>query len=79
MPPLAGVRALIVEDEVDARELLTAMLMHGGAEVRTAGSAAEALAACEEWRPDILISDIGMPGEDGYIRCIERRKCKKDH
>jgi len=65
-PSLAGVRALIVEDEVDARELLTAMLMQGGVEVRIAVSATDALAACDEWRPDILISDIGMPGEDGY-------------
>jgi len=42
------------------------MLAQGGVEVRTAGSAAVALAAFDEWRPDILISDIGMPGEDGY-------------
>jgi len=42
------------------------MLMQGGVEVRIAVSATDALAACDEWRPDILISDIGMPGEDGY-------------
>jgi CheY-like chemotaxis protein len=42
------------------------MLAQDGAEVRTAVSATEALAACNEWRPDILISDIGMPEEDGY-------------
>jgi CheY-like chemotaxis protein len=50
------------------------MLAEGGAEVRTAGSATEALAACDEWRPDILISDIGMPGEDGYMLMQELRK-----
>jgi signal transduction histidine kinase/CheY-like chemotaxis protein len=66
-PTLAGVRALFVDDDADARELITAMLVQGGAEVRTAVSATEALAACDEWRPDILISDIGMPGEDGYM------------
>jgi CheY-like chemotaxis protein len=63
---LAGVRVLLVEDKVDARDLITMMLAQDGAEVRTAVSATEALAACNEWRPDILISDIGMPEEDGY-------------
>src|SRR5215813_12115680 len=66
-PSLAGVRVLFVDDEADARELVTIMLGEGGAEVRTSVSAAEALAACDEWRPDVLISDIGMPGEDGYV------------
>ncbi len=65
-PLLAGLRALFVDDEADARELITMMLAKGGVEVRTAVSAMEALAACNEWRPDVLISDIGMPGEDGY-------------
>ena len=65
-PSLVGVRALIVDDEADARELITMMLAECGAEVRTAASATAALAACDEWRPDILIADIGMPGEDGY-------------
>jgi len=64
---LAGVRALFVDDDADARELITMMLKHEGAEVRTAVSATEALAACDVWRPDILISDIGMPEEDGYV------------
>ena len=66
-PSLAGVRALVVEDEADARELVTMMLMQGGLEVRTAISAVDALAACDEWQPDILIADIGMPVEDGYM------------
>jgi CheY-like chemotaxis protein len=65
-PSLAGLRALFVDDEADTRELITMMLAQDGAEVRTAVSATEALAACDEWRPDILIADIGMPGEDGY-------------
>jgi signal transduction histidine kinase/CheY-like chemotaxis protein len=63
---LAGVRALFVDDEADARELISMMLAQGGVDVRTACSAPEALAVCDEWRPDVLISDIGMPGEDGY-------------
>ncbi len=65
-PSLAGVRALVVDDEADARELIAMMLLQGGLEVRTVASAAEALAACDEWRPDILIADIGMPVVDGY-------------
>jgi CheY-like chemotaxis protein len=64
--PLTGVRALFVEDEADARELISMMLAERGAEVRTVVSATEALACCDEWRPDVLISDIGLPGEDGY-------------
>src|SRR5262245_23132532 len=66
-PPLEGVRVLFVDDDADARALITAMLSQGGVEVRTADSAVEALAACDEWRPDIIISDIGMPEEDGYM------------
>ena len=65
-PSLLGVRALFVDDEADVRELITMMLAQSGAEVRTVASATEALAACDEWQPDILIADIGMPEEDGY-------------
>jgi signal transduction histidine kinase/CheY-like chemotaxis protein len=65
-PSIAGVRVLLVDDDADLRELTTMMLAQGGAEVRTAVSATEALAACDEWRPDVLISNIGMPREDGY-------------
>jgi signal transduction histidine kinase/ActR/RegA family two-component response regulator len=79
---LAGVRALLVEDDADARELVTMMLERGGLEVRTASSAAAALAAFDEWRPDILISDIGMPGEDGYMlmkKWRERESARGGH
>jgi len=64
---LAGLHVLFVDDDADARWLITMILAQGGAEVRTAVSATEALAACDEWRPDVLISDIGMPGENGYV------------
>jgi CheY-like chemotaxis protein len=65
-PPLAGVRVLVVDDEADAREVLAALLAQRGAEVRAAASAADAIALVSEWRPDVLVSDIGMPGEDGF-------------
>ena len=65
-PRLDGLKVLVVDDEPDARELLTAILRSCGADVSTAGSAAEALRQIEESTPDILLSDIGMPGEDGY-------------
>jgi signal transduction histidine kinase/AmiR/NasT family two-component response regulator len=76
---LAGVRALFVDDEADAREIIAMMLAQGGAEVRTAVSATEALASCEEWRPDVLISDIGLPGEDGYtlIKKLRERESER--
>jgi CheY-like chemotaxis protein len=71
------VRALFVDDEEDMRELITIMLKKGGAEVRTAVSAAEALVTCEKWRPDVLIADIGMPREDGYTLMKELRAREK--
>ena len=63
---LDGLKVLVVDDEADTRELLKVGIGRCGAEVVTAGSAREALAAIAEERPDLLISDIGMPGEDGY-------------
>lgn len=76
-PSLVGVRALFVDDEADAREIITMMLAERGAEVRTVASATEALAACDEWRPEILIADIGMPGEDGYTLMKKLRALEK--
>ncbi len=63
---LAGVRALVVDDEPDARALVTYMLEVGGARVTTVGSALEALELIPRLRPDVLVSDIGMPMVDGY-------------
>src|SRR5258706_7958101 len=65
-PPLAGVRVLIVEDEADARELLTLTLEVSGAEVNAVESVQEALRNLELFKPDVLLSDIGMPVESGY-------------
>jgi CheY-like chemotaxis protein len=64
--PLRGVRVLVVDDDVDNREMAAITLEHCGARVTTAGSVAEALLAVEKERPDVLISDIGLPDEDGY-------------
>jgi PAS domain S-box-containing protein len=63
---LDGMRILVVDDEADARELVSVILSRVGAEVRAAASAHEGLAILSEWRPDLLISDLEMPGEDGY-------------
>jgi PAS domain S-box-containing protein len=63
---LHGVRALVVDDEPDSRELVRRLLADCGAEVVTAGSANDALRVARETRPTVLITDVGMPGEDGY-------------
>jgi CheY-like chemotaxis protein len=63
---LRGVRVLVVDDEHDTREVLSVMLARYGPEVRAAGSAAEAREIFQQWKPDVLVSDIGMPEEDGY-------------
>jgi two-component system, chemotaxis family, CheB/CheR fusion protein len=61
-----GVRILLVEDDDDTREAYVTMLTELGAEVRAASSAAAALAVLEEYRPQVILSDIAMPGEDGF-------------
>jgi PAS domain S-box-containing protein len=63
---LAGVRVLVVDDEVDAREMIRRLLTERGAEVTTAASVREAMALVEQFRPAVIVSDVGMPGQDGY-------------
>lgn len=63
---LRGARVLVVEDDHDTREILSVMLTRYGTEVRTAASAADAVEIFSDWKPDVLVSDIGMPVEDGY-------------
>jgi len=71
---LRGVKVLVVDDEPDARDLIRQLLAECHADVHTAASAAEAMLAFQSIRPDLLLSDIGMPGRDGYqlIRDIRR-------
>jgi PAS domain S-box-containing protein len=63
---LTGLRVLIVDDELDTLGMLGVILENNSAEVKSAASAAEALEVISNWKPDILVSDIGMPGENGY-------------
>lgn len=65
-PWLTGLRVLVVDDEADARELVEALLAPRGVRVTLAASAAEGYAALCAQRPDALVTDIGMPGEDGF-------------
>jgi CheY-like chemotaxis protein len=72
---LDGVRIMVVEDETDSRDIIAAVLREWGADVLTAPSAPDALLALRTQRPDVLVSDIGMPGMDGYdlIRQLRQR------
>ena len=65
-PDLSGIKVLVVDDQPDARDMIRRVLEDCEADVATAGSAAEALRAVEKGRPDVLVSDIGMPDVDGY-------------
>ena len=80
---LEGVRVLVVDDEADARELITMILEQHGAQVKAVGSAATAFEILTnrsaQSRPDVLVSDIGMPNEDGYdlirkVRALENEQ-----
>jgi signal transduction histidine kinase/ActR/RegA family two-component response regulator len=66
-PDLNGIRILVVDDETDAREMLRVVLEEFGADVITASSARDALDVLPQWKPNVLVSDIGMPEEDGYV------------
>jgi PAS domain S-box-containing protein len=63
---LRGRRVLAVDDDASTQELVATMLLMYGVSVRTAGRASDALQILSDWRPDVLLTDIAMPGEDGY-------------
>ena len=76
---LDNLRVLVVDDEFDARSLLSMMLERCGAQVTAVSSAREGLESIENWKPDVLIADIGMPVEDGYglirkVRALPRER-----
>jgi PAS domain S-box-containing protein len=77
--PLDGLRVLVVDDDPDSNEAVRALLASVGAEVRTAGSARQALEVLAQWLPDLLVSDIAMPGEDGYALLARLRAEDSPH
>ena len=81
LPGLVGVRVLVVDDEMDARQLINRVLEERGAKVTAVASGEAALRILETSEPDVLVSDIGMPGMDGYqlIRRIRAGESKGKH
>ena len=75
---LNGLRVLVVDDEADARKFVSTVLEECGAEVTAVDSVDSALAAIEHFKPDVLVSDIGMPGEDGYALIRKVRELEAD-
>ena len=76
---LSGIRVLVVDDQADARILISRLLQDSGAEVQTAASADEALRLLADHRPDVLVSDIGMPEANGFellkrVRALEQQE-----
>jgi PAS domain S-box-containing protein len=79
LPFLSSVKVLIVEDDLDSTELLRVILENHGAEVRCADRVSEALDIVYKWAPQLLVSDIGLPGEDGFslirkVRSFEQER-----
>lgn len=76
---LTGVKVLVVDDEPGAQALVKRVLSQCKAEVVTVGGADDGLAAVKEFRPDVIVSDIGMPGKDGYQFLREVRGLRPEH
>lgn len=75
---LEGLKVLVVDDHEDGREVLREMLSMCDAEVRAAGSASEALTLVRDWHPEVVVSDISMPGVDGYTFIRQLREQEGD-
>lgn len=71
---LRDLRILVVDDDAEGLELAALILINAGAEVRTSRSAPAAMAALEDWTPDVLVTDLAMPDEDGFslLRRVRR-------
>ncbi|MFL5805280.1 MAG: ATP-binding protein, partial [Roseiflexaceae bacterium] len=78
LPSLAGVQVLLVDDDPDTLQILTETLGKYGAKVQAAASAAEALEALQWYKPDVLVTDLAMPGEDGYSLIGKVRACEAE-
>ena len=77
-PTFQGLRVLVVDDDQDTCETIRAVLKRAGAEVRTCLSASQALTVMDSWVPDLLVSDIAMPGEDGHAFLKKLRSLPPD-
>ena len=77
---LNGLQILVVDDNADTRELIAFILEQSGGQVRAVSSVGEALEALERLKPDVLVSDIGMPDEDGYslIRKVRAQEAEQE-
>lgn len=78
LPQLEGARVLVIDDEPDTLVLLQTVLERCGAEVRVVESAAQGFEEAKGWRPDLIVSDIGMPEEDGYSFIKRVREWEKE-
>jgi CheY-like chemotaxis protein len=76
---LDNLRLLVVDDSTDGRTLTSLMLTQAGASVKAVGSVREALQILEVQRPDVLVSDIGLPDEDGYELLRQLRRHEAEH
>ena len=72
-----GVRVLVIDDDMNARELLAVILENAGAELRAAASAEDALMILQTWTPEVMLSDIEMPGDDGYGLVDKARQARR--
>jgi signal transduction histidine kinase/ActR/RegA family two-component response regulator len=78
-PPLTGLRVLVVDDDADARDLFTKVLEQCDARVTAVASAGPALMILETWKPDVLVSDVAMPEESGYVLMRKIRRLTPEH
>jgi CheY-like chemotaxis protein len=78
-PSISGLRVLVVDDDADTRELVAATLESRGVVTALAPSTAEALDSVSREKPDVMIADIGMPHEDGYVLIQKLRSFEREH